>query len=636
MRLSFSCALLLLVSLDAVISVVGRGDAQDEHIRELLAWLRENNGYFNSKLEIRREDPKDPASEFGVFAKKPIELKETLMEIPANLMLRATDDEDEQFEIPDGTELQYFEKDRFEGLCDLTRTLIVEMRLEDDSDFAPYVHYLLEKEEENIPALWSEPAKKILHLVTFGPRPPNGAFEWVEDFEETGCIHDDEFEMGALSFISSRGWRSTNDTVLVPVFDIINHSNNDKLRNTETTHAIEEGFPVHVRALKEIEAGEQLFISYDDCLGCKEYKDLIIQTPEIFRDYGFVESYPQRWDFGGVTIRVEEVKGVDGKITLEAIHLAWEPTPNDEWLEYFKVQMGRLQDMLDDAELLAARDSIPPKEWETLFLYHSAMMKALSSAVKKSSTATDDGEYTCLAEDSCSAVTTWLRYSDFDKQLLPTDLDMHYDEIYQCETLAMMNAIDAVEELLDDHEIVKSHYQYISYGSDPKNDDMCFYLDGTWQICTSYRPQYHEMGVHDTIRYLTNEPKRVLWVGGGDAMFLQEILKYPSLELAVGLELDQKVVRGAFKYFGTQPHWDNEKVQWWFGDASKSLLMLPEDYFGSFDVVLVDLSDTLLSLSVTKEMDIIGALSLLLRPGGVFAMNELVCFVLLLLVMNTE
>jgi spermidine synthase len=119
-------------------------------------------------------------------------------------------------------------------------------------------------------------------------------------------------------------------------------------------------------------------------------------------------------------------------------------------------------------------------------------------------------------------------------------------------------------------------------------------------------------------------------------MFLQEILKYPSLELAVGLELDQKVVRGAFKYFGTQPHWDNEKVQWWFGDASKSLLMLPEDYFGSFDVVLVDLSDTLLSLSVTKEMDIIGALSLLLRPDGVFAMNELVCFVLLLAGMNIE
>jgi spermidine synthase len=278
--------------------------------------------------------------------------------------------------------------------------------------------------------------------------------------------------------------------------------------------------------------------------------------------------------------------------------------------------------MLDDAEMLAARDSIPPEEWETLFLYHSAMMKALSSVVKNSNIASNEGQFTYLGEDSCSAeLSSWLRYSDLDKQQSPTDLDRYYDAIYQFETLESEMANNTRDKL----ETVQSHYQVISYSSDPKTNDMCFYLDGTWQICTSYRPQYHEMGVHDTIRYLPNEPKRVLWVGGGDAMFLQEILKYPSLELAVGLELDQKVVRGAFKYFGTQPHWDNEKVQWWFGDASKSLLMIPEDYFGSFDVVLVDLSDTVLSLSVTKEMDIIGALSLLLRPGGVFAMNELVC-----------
>ena len=52
-------------------------------------------------------------------------------------------------------------------------------------------------------------------------------------------------------------------------------------------------------------------------------------------------------------------------------------------------------------------------------------------------------------------------------------------------------------------------------------------------------------------------------------MLLHEIVKYPSLELVVGLEIDQKVTRGAFKHFGVQPLWDNEKVQWWYGDASK-------------------------------------------------------------------
>ena len=40
-------------------------------------------------------------------------------------------------------------------------------------------------------------------------------------------------------------------------------------------------------------------------------------------------------------------------------------------------------------------------------------------------------------------------------------------------------------------------------------------------------------------------------------------------------------------------------------------------------MVLVDLSDTLFSLSVSAELDVIEALSLLLRPGGVFEMNEL-------------
>jgi spermidine synthase len=52
--------------------------------------------------------------------------------------------------------------------------------------------------------------------------------------------------------------------------------------------------------------------------------------------------------------------------------------------------------------------------------------------------------------------------------------------------------------------------------------------------------------------------------------------------------------------------------------------MLPEHYFGSFDMVLVDLPDDVLSSSVTKEMDVIGALSLLLKPDGIFVLNDLV------------
>ena len=105
-------------------------------------------------------------------------------------------------------------------------------------------------------------------------------------------------------------------------------------------------------------------------------------------------------------------------------------------------------------------------------------------------------------------------------------------------------------------------------------------------------------------------------------MLLHEVLKYPTLEKVVGLELDQQVTRKSFKHFQSQPHWDDEKVEWWYGDATKSLPLLPRDYWASFDMVLVDLSETVMSFSVTKTMDIFSALSLLLKPEGIMIKNE--------------
>ena len=57
-------------------------------------------------------------------------------------------------------------------------------------------------------------------------------------------------------------------------------------------------------------------------------------------------------------------------------------------------------------------------------------------------------------------------------------------------------------------------------------------------------------------------------------------------------------------------------------DAAKSLLMLPKEYFGTFDLVVVDLSETVMAFSVTEKLDIMSALSLLLQPNGVFVKNE--------------
>jgi len=202
---------------------------------------------------------------------------------------------------------------------------------------------------------------------------------------------------------------------------------------------------------------------------------------------------------------------------------------------------------------------------------------------------------------------------------LINNLDNLYFQIYQSSLMTKMKDEGVFEQI----ENVRSAYQQIDYYKDPATQDRCLYLDGVYQQCISYWPHYHELVVHKPSKYIKEGLKRVLWVGGGDSGVLNEFLKYPTLELAVGLELDQQVTRSAFKHFASRPHYDNPKVQWWYGDASKSLLMLPEDYFGSFDLVIVDLSDTVFSLSVSAELDVIEAISLLLRPGGIFEMNEL-------------
>jgi spermidine synthase len=190
-------------------------------------------------------------------------------------------------------------------------------------------------------------------------------------------------------------------------------------------------------------------------------------------------------------------------------------------------------------------------------------------------------------------------------------------ELYTCDTDDAFNMV-GFEEL----EKLQTSYQSLVFNVRNETDDLCLSLDNIIQICANYRPHYHEYITHGGGRFV-KDVKRIMFIGGGDSMLLHEALKYPNLEKVVGLELDQTVTRKCFKHFHTSPHFDNDKVEWWFGDATKSLLLLPEDYWGSFDLVLVDLSETAMSLSVTDDLDVFDALALLLSPEGVMVKNEL-------------
>lgn len=92
----------------------------------------------------------------------------------------------------------------------------------------------------------------------------------------------------------------------------------------------------------------------------------------------------------------------------------------------------------------------------------------------------------------------------------------------------------------------------------------------------------------------------------------------------MGLELDQTVVRYSFKHLGASHYFHDPRVQWWFGDASKSFLALPKEYFGIFDLDIVDLLSHIAdALKVTESLSLMSAAKLLMKPeDGIIVKQE--------------
>ena len=72
---------------------------------------------------------------------------------------------------------------------------------------------------------------------------------------------DTEFAPAAFYQLTSRD----EDTLMVPFYDMHNHSNNPKLLNTISIKPTEKGEPFILRATRDIEPGEQIYLSYNRC-----------------------------------------------------------------------------------------------------------------------------------------------------------------------------------------------------------------------------------------------------------------------------------------------------------------------------------------------------------------------------------
>jgi len=99
---------------------------------------------------------------------------------------------------------------------------------------------------------------------------------------------------------------------------------------------------------------------------------------------------------------------------------------------------------------------------------------------------------------------------------------------------------------------------------------------------------YHEMMTHPVL-YTHAAPKNVVIIGGGDCGTLREVLRHPTIERAMQVELDERVTRVCEQYFPelTEANGD-PRAELRFQDAIGWMAGCPPE---SADVVILDTTD---------------------------------------------
>lgn len=114
------------------------------------------------------------------------------------------------------------------------------------------------------------------------------------------------------------------------------------------------------------------------------------------------------------------------------------------------------------------------------------------------------------------------------------------------------------------------------------------FLDGIAQSAESDELIYHEVLVHPALFSLPR-PRSVLVIGGAEGATIREVLRHPTVERVVMVDIDGELVEVCRKHL---PQWhrgsfDDPRVEIVIGDGRRYVADARE----SFDAVILDLSD---------------------------------------------
>lgn len=310
-------------------------------------------------------------------------------------------------------------------------------------------------------------------------------------------------------------------------------------------------------------------------------------------------------------------------------------------------QYLRLRDMEQEVKGLLVPDpsnagNLAIVEYYELWVESLGLVLA-NSRPNRTSTSTTDSSEKCEDEneESCAASladpTPAPAYDDLKERLNGDPIDYNrFVASHDCTNLFTQTTYEETDTTYAHLEWTRSYIGGGGIGdhlndldkeaADDREQDTCLHLENVLHSCLAFRPHVHETLIHYPASFLPkNGMKRVLYVGGGDLVLLHELLRYKSVELVIGMEIDQTVLRHSFRHYGIQPKFEDERVHWWFGDAAKSLTLLPpEVYFGTFDMVLIDLVVEIFDgLRVGDHNErLVDYMAKLLKPEGILVRQE--------------
>lgn len=360
----------------------------------LIEWMRAGGGYLSDKLEIRRRIPGNRTSPSGVFATQDVEEDELLFHIPSNLFLRVQDDEIVRTANEnDDLDVYYSDlwKDYYTNTCILMHHLLSETKKYRESPsntrYEPYIRYLEETQPRGqIPATYSPQGKHLLRDIR-GSESEVGSLlahldlvDWIDNnLVRNGCFAaDDEYAYHAAALAVQRGF----DLDLVPIWDLVNHDVFTRT-NVKATPIRQEG-GLKIWASTPIRAGDEIIYSYNYCADCEDVGEEK-GTPGVYQDFGFVEGYPQEWNFVKRNLYVVIEEYDTNRFHADDLHFEdehgknWQ-VPDRADMDFFLAHLSRLGS-LDIQSRLENLDSA--YERAMIQAYYESVMVAVSSIVQR-------------------------------------------------------------------------------------------------------------------------------------------------------------------------------------------------------------------------------------------------------------